>query len=76
MNHSRAILPAEIWLQQMFEAKAARQGTIIRRKRRDIERSVGWERFEREILRRGYQAVENSGQIIIFCNCEPIRRVV
>ena len=76
MTHARAILPAEIWLQQMFEAKAARQGTIIRRKRRDIERSVGWERFEREIRRRGYQVLENSGQIIIFCNRDTIRRLI
>lgn len=76
MPHLRTALPAEIWLQQIFEAKAARQGTIIRRKRRDIERSVGWERFEHEIRRRGYQVVENSGQIIIFCNRAPIRRLI
>jgi hypothetical protein len=29
--------------------------------------------FMREIHRRGYQVVENSGQIIIFCNRAPVR---
>ncbi|MBW6496326.1 MAG: hypothetical protein K0B16_17585 [Burkholderiaceae bacterium] len=39
----------------------------------DIERIVGRAQFEREILRRGYHAVENAGQIVVFCNNEPIR---
>ncbi|WP_365353570.1 hypothetical protein [uncultured Roseovarius sp.] len=46
---------------------------MIRRKARDVERYVGMERFMREIHRRGYQVLENSGQIIIFCNRAPIR---
>ena len=46
---------------------------MIRRKARDIERFAGMSNFLREIDRRGYQAVENSGQIVIFCNRAPIR---
>lgn len=48
---------------------------MIRRKARDIERFAGMANFLREIDRRGYQAVENSGQIVIFCNRAPIRRL-
>ncbi|HBR38278.1 MAG TPA: N-(5'-phosphoribosyl)anthranilate isomerase, partial [Sulfitobacter pontiacus] len=32
--------------------------------------------FEQELLRRGYHAVENAGQLVIFCNQEPIRIIV
>ena len=46
---------------------------MIRRKARDIERYAGWALFRAEIARRGYRAVENSGQIVIFCSRAPIR---
>lgn len=46
---------------------------MIRRKARDIERFAGMARFLREIDRRGFQVAENAGQIIIFCNREPVR---
>jgi len=46
---------------------------VIRRKSRDIERLVGCEAFERKLHRRGYHAVENAGQIVIYCNYEPIQ---
>lgn len=41
-------------------------------KARDIERFAGMEPFLREIDRRGYRAIENSGQIVIFCNRAPL----
>lgn len=68
-----ALVPAEVWLLQMFTAKSAREGGIVRRQVRDVERIVGRTAFEREIRRRGYHVVENAGQFIIFCNNEPIR---
>lgn len=49
------------------------QGTLIRRKARDVERFAGMDRFLAEIHRRGYRAVENCGQIVIFCNRAPVR---
>lgn len=66
-------LSPEHWLQDMFASKAVQQGGVIRRKARDIERYVGMDRFMAEILRRGYQVAENSGQIVIFCNRAPVR---
>ncbi len=73
MSYLRPALPADIWLQRIFDAKAAREGGIVRRSARDVERIVGRARFERKLLRRGYHAVENAGQIVIFCNNEPVR---
>ena len=65
------ILP-EHWMLQIFSAKTARQGGVVRRKVRDVERIVGREEFEAELRRRGYLAVENAGQYVIFCNRQPL----
>ncbi|VDC30828.1 N-(5'-phosphoribosyl)anthranilate isomerase [Pseudogemmobacter humi] len=69
-------LSAEHWIGHLFSSQAARQGGVIRRKIRDIERFVGREAFLAEMRRRGFPVVENAGQFVIFCNCEPLRRLV
>jgi hypothetical protein len=60
------------WFRHLFLAKAARDGGVVRRKVKDMERMVGRDLFEREMNRRGYSVVENAGQVIIFCNAEPV----
>lgn len=60
----------------LFASKAVQDGAVIRRKVRDVERIVGRDLFLAELKRRGYSAVENAGQFVIFCNAEPIRRVL
>lgn len=64
--------PAQ-WFRHLFDAKAARDGGVVRRKTRDMERMVGRAMFEQEIRRRGFTAVENAGQVIVFCNAQPVR---
>ena len=66
----------DVWLAGIFTSKAARDGQVIRRKLRDIDRYYGLEAFETELARRGFHAVENAGQMIIFCNQEPVRVVL
>lgn len=70
-------LPAPItpdrWLVQLFSARSVAEGGIVRRQVRDVERLVGRERFLREVRRRGYRAVENAGQFVVFCNRDPVR---
>lgn len=60
----------------LFSARAAAKGGVLRRSIRDIERYVGREEFNAELRRRGFHAVENAGQLVIFCNQEPIRIVL
>jgi hypothetical protein len=64
------------WVAQMFSARTAAEGGIVRRRVSDVERLIGRDRFVKEIARRGYRAVENSGHFVIFCNAEPVRIVV
>ena len=72
MTQHFALLPPELWMQQVFEAKAAREGGVVRRRSRDVERIVGREVFLNELRRRGYHAVENAGQMVIFCNNQGV----
>ncbi|MEL6410405.1 MAG: N-(5'-phosphoribosyl)anthranilate isomerase [Pseudomonadota bacterium] len=66
-------MPVEIWMQRIFDAKAAREGGVVRRSLRDVDRIVGRETFLLEMRRRGYHVVENAGQVVIFCNQDKLR---
>lgn len=66
----------ERWVAQMFSARTAAEGGIVRRRVADVERLIGRDRFVKEIARRGYRAVENGGHFVIFCNAEPVKIVV
>ncbi|MFZ5964165.1 N-(5'-phosphoribosyl)anthranilate isomerase [Thalassococcus sp. BH17M4-6] len=68
-------LTPDRFLIDIFASKSARQGGVIRRKRRDIERYYGVGPFLEEMRRRGFSVVENAGQFVIFCNCETLRRL-
>ncbi|MEQ9259893.1 MAG: N-(5'-phosphoribosyl)anthranilate isomerase [Roseovarius sp.] len=76
MRHAVPSITPESWMADLFGSKAARDGRVLRRCLRDIERYVGRDRLMQELRRRGYHAVENAGQLVIFCNQEPIRRVL
>ena len=76
MNMRATPLSPEAWLSHLFSSQAACEGNVIRRKIRDVEKYVGRDAFLTEMKRRGYPVGENSGQFVIFCNQEPIRRVV
>ena len=75
MNDLSEFLSPDAWMLHLFSSRAAREGGVIRRKLRDIERYVGRDVFLEDMRRRGYCVVENAGQYVIFCNRDPIRRV-
>ena len=73
MTDTLTLLPPDVWLLQLFSAKSAREGGIVRRAVRDVEQIIGRHNFEYELRRRGYHAVENVGQNVVFCNNESVR---
>jgi hypothetical protein len=56
------------WCAEIFAAKAAAKGGIVRRAVRDVEREIGREVLLREVRRRGFHLIETGGQFIIVCN--------
>ena len=73
MQNLPAAITPERWIVQLFSARAVAEGGIVRRSVADVERLVGRQHFLREVKRRGYRAIENSGQIVIFCNSDDVR---
>ena len=65
---------AETWLLHLFSSKAAREGGVIRRSLRDVERIVGLNRAREELERRGFSAVTDDRQLVIFCHSQRVRR--
>ncbi|MFW8636576.1 aspartate aminotransferase [Cribrihabitans pelagius] len=63
-------------MRDVFQRKAVQNGQVIRRKVRDIERYAGMDVFLAEVRARGFQAVQNREQVVIFCNSAPLRRLV
>lgn len=76
MKHDTLPFSTEGWFAHLFSSQAAREGSVIRRKVRDVDRFVGRDVFLAEMRRRGFPVVENAGQFVVFCNQEPIRRLV
>lgn len=69
-------LTPEQWLQNIFTAQEVRKGGVLKRQIRDVERICGQDMFLDEVRRRGFQLVRNGKHFVVFCNSEPIRRVV
>lgn len=75
MQRAFGPLQTENWLANLFTSQGAMRGQVVRRRRRDIGRYCGMDRFLTEIHDRGFQAIANRDQIIIFCNAAPITRL-
>lgn len=73
MENRNSPLSPELWLNDLFASKAVQQGGVIRRKARDVERFAGMDVFLREVRRRGFRVALNGGQVVVFCNREPVR---
>ena len=66
---------AERWIKQIFSAKAAHSGGVVRRNARWVEREIGRDLFEAEVRNRDFHMIESGGQLIVICNHGGIRVV-
>lgn len=62
-------------MDQVFRAKTAKNGGVIRRKINDVDREIGRERFELEVRRRGFHLMANGHYYIVICNNAPIAMI-
>ncbi len=61
------------WIDQLFDAKAAKAGGIVRRSVASVEREVGRDIFLREVRKRRFHLVETGGQFVVFCHTGRLR---
>ncbi|WGH78789.1 N-(5'-phosphoribosyl)anthranilate isomerase [Jannaschia ovalis] len=66
-------VPSAPWVRQVFGARAAQRGGVVRRSARWVEREVGRAIFEAEVRRRGFHLIETGGQLIVICNGGGLR---
>ena len=72
MSQLPVVISPEKWIVHIFSAKSVAEGGTVRRRVADVERLIGRDRFLHEVRRRGFRAIENAGQFIVFCNREPV----
>ena len=72
LQKRRRVTSGDPWLAQVFAAKAARQGGIVRRAVRDVEREVGREAFIAAVSARGFHLLEIAGQFIVICQSDKL----
>ena len=72
MGIVRQINP-DLWLEQVFSAKAAAAGGVVRRNRSWVATEIGLGRFEEEIRSRGFHLIEAGQQLVVICHSGPIR---
>lgn len=63
----------DFWLNQMFAAKAAQRGGVVRRSFAWVDREVGRARFLSAVRSRGYRVIETADQYVVICHDGPIR---
>ncbi len=56
------------WIDQIFNADAAAQGGVVRRKRDDVEKYASLGELVQEAKDRGFHVIETGGQVVIFCH--------
>jgi hypothetical protein len=67
----RAIDP-QVWIDQIFAAKAVARGGVIRRNISWVDAEVGRDRFVSEVRKRGYHLVQTGQQFVVICHTGPI----
>jgi hypothetical protein len=71
MDTPRAVNP-DLWLNQIFSAKSAASGGVVRRSRQWVEAEIGLDLFERSVRARGFHLIEAGSQLVVICHSGPI----
>ncbi|KGB82982.1 MAG: N-(5'-phosphoribosyl)anthranilate isomerase [Confluentimicrobium sp.] len=75
MSYMRPIHANDIWLNQIFAAKSAASGGVVRRKIVDVERKIGRQRLELEVRKRGFHMIECGAQFVIICDPTEVKLI-
>lgn len=73
---TRGTITPDDFYRTLFSSKSAQNGAVVRRQISDVERYVGRGPLIADMKRRGFPVIENAGQFVVFCNSEPLRRLV
>ena len=60
------------YLADVFSAKSASDGGVIRRKVADVDRIAGRDTFLSYCRAHGFRVIENNGHFVVLCNRAPV----
>ena len=61
------------WLDLIFSAKSAQNGSGVRRNISWVEKEIGRQTFENAVRDRGFHLIETGNQFIMICHRGEIR---
>jgi predicted GNAT superfamily acetyltransferase len=61
------------YIKRIFEAKAARNGGIVRRKIADVNKYASFAYLLKDVEARGFHLIEAHEHYVIFCSTESIK---
>jgi hypothetical protein len=68
-------LSSDAWIKQIFQAKAAKTGGIVRRQITSVAQFASSAALEAEVKARGFHMVETGAQYVIFCHTGNFRMI-
>ncbi|MEY4985017.1 MAG: hypothetical protein RIR62_3283 [Pseudomonadota bacterium] len=71
--HTVRHTPPEPWIDEIFAAKTAMKGGVVRRNVDWVRREVGEERFFLEVRRRGFHLMRAGNQYLVICSADPVQ---
>jgi hypothetical protein len=60
------------WMDQVFNCAEVRNGGVIHRAKRDVEKYAGTAAFVDEVFNRKFRLIETSHAFVVVCNREPV----
>ena len=73
MNLALRRIDPDRWIDNIFAAKAARSGGVVRRSAKWVEREIGRKGFELVVRKRGFHMIECGGQLVVICNAGGLK---
>lgn len=67
------LTPPEPWIAEIFAAKTATKGGVVRRNVDWVRREVGEERFFLEVRRRGFHLMRAGNHYLVICSPDPVQ---
>jgi hypothetical protein len=64
----RTIPASQKWIGQIFSAKQAKRGGIVRRKVTSVKKYATVKDLKAEVKRRGFHMLRSGDQYLIFCH--------
>lgn len=61
------------WISQIFDARAAEEGGVVRRSVRDVEKFASISELLAEVRQRNFHLIQTGDQFVVICNAGELK---